>query len=60
LDRLLVHADHRSRWIKGTFVHAQHVFHAGHVVAVVIGRDDPRYLAMGLQIPFFRTLRTVS
>jgi hypothetical protein len=38
----------------------QDIFHAADELGVVLGRDAPTLLQMGLELVFFSTLRTVS
>ena len=60
LPRLLVHANHRTFWIKRSFVNVEYVLHCGEKIAVLFGRNLVAFFEVRLKFIFFRTERTVS
>src|SRR6185312_3694368 len=60
LHWLFVHAQHRLQRVIRFRIGFEHVFHVGHELGVLIGRNHPVLdLALGHSV-FFRVLRTVS
>jgi hypothetical protein len=56
----LVHADYRPGRVIRTPIDLQDIFHPAHKLGIVLGRDAPALLQVGLDLVFFSTLRTVS
>jgi len=49
LPRRFVHADHRMGWVMGAAVDIEHLLHGRHEFPAGLRRDDPAYLAPGLE-----------
>src|SRR3954466_14388158 len=46
----LLHTDHRIGWIEGTLIDLQYVFHGGHKLGTVLGRNRPVFFQMRLPL----------
>jgi hypothetical protein len=60
LDGTLVEADLGEAGIIGTSVDIEHVLHVPHELGILLGRDAPLLLQMGLQEVFLSVRRTNS
>ena len=60
LHRLFIHANQRDLRIGRQAISIEQIFHPGHELAVLLGRNHPRLTQMGLEFVFLSTRRTLS